>query len=393
MKNHATIAASLLLITAFAHGLPQDPVAADAQSAGLAAAPPSWPRTFEKDGNTLVMYQPQVDSWDKRKQIRFRSAITLTQAGSSEQHVGVVAVKAQTTVDHDARLVLMTKLDVAVRFPGLTPDKAAPLKAHGQGVPAEPRLPRRLARPRPGVPPRGHEGRAGRGQPRAASDPVQLGPRDPRHLHGAAGAQADQGHVADARREHQLAGVPGQPVGFLLPARWRIVVHGARCPEGAVDAGGEAPRRPLEAAAGPRLGRSPEEPPGQARRVGSKSAHGHDADRADPDQRLARVLADLGNAARVRHEPPDAALPRSPRGHLLLPRRGALVQDEGPRQRPLDRGFHRSARRLREDRSGRPHGRGARGRPQHPGSQGRRAAVDGPAHRHDQARRDDRGDL
>jgi hypothetical protein len=128
MKNHATIAATLLLITTFAQGFPQDPVATDAQSAGSPAAPPSWPRTFEKEGTTLVMYQPQVDSWDKHRHIRFRSAITLTQAGSSEQHVGVVAVKAHPTVDHDARLVLMTKLDVAVRFPGLSPDKAAPLK-------------------------------------------------------------------------------------------------------------------------------------------------------------------------------------------------------------------------------------------------------------------------
>ena len=67
MKNYATIAVSLLLITTFGFGLPQDPVAADAQSAASSAAPPSWPRTFQKEGNTLVMYQPQVDSWDKRR--------------------------------------------------------------------------------------------------------------------------------------------------------------------------------------------------------------------------------------------------------------------------------------------------------------------------------------
>jgi hypothetical protein len=128
MKNPAFIAASLFLITCFVYGVTQDPVATDAKTSSAASPPPSWPRTFQKDGNTLVMCQPQVDSWDKRRHIRFRSAITLTQAGSSEQHVGVIAAKAHTTVDHDARMVLMTKLDVAVRFPGLAPDKAAPLK-------------------------------------------------------------------------------------------------------------------------------------------------------------------------------------------------------------------------------------------------------------------------
>jgi hypothetical protein len=38
--------------------------------------------------------------------------------GASEIHYGVLAVQADTLIDHEARVVLMTNLDVAIRFPG-----------------------------------------------------------------------------------------------------------------------------------------------------------------------------------------------------------------------------------------------------------------------------------
>src|SRR5262245_43035336 len=119
-----------LVVTSLTTGFAQDAAPTGAtQPATTAAAPPQWPRTFSKGGNTVTVYQPQIDDWEQHQRIRFRSAIVAVKEGSSEQHVGVVAVQANTTVDDVARMVLMTGLDVAVRFPGTPPDKADALKA------------------------------------------------------------------------------------------------------------------------------------------------------------------------------------------------------------------------------------------------------------------------
>ncbi len=98
-------------------------------SPGSAPTPPAtWPRTFQKEGSTLEVYPPQVDGWKDYSKIRFRTAFDITPQGSSEKHYGVAAVEADTLVDHEARTVLMTNLDVAVRFPGLAEAKSDELK-------------------------------------------------------------------------------------------------------------------------------------------------------------------------------------------------------------------------------------------------------------------------
>lgn len=95
---------------------------------GQIAVPPAWPRTFSKDGNVVVMYQPQVDSWTNHSEIVFRSAISIMTSGSTQQNYGVVTVKAQTMVDDSARSVLMTNLQPTANFPGMSDSDAAPLK-------------------------------------------------------------------------------------------------------------------------------------------------------------------------------------------------------------------------------------------------------------------------
>jgi hypothetical protein len=99
------------------------------QSASTEAADPGWPRTFQKEGGTVVLYQPQVDTWSSFSVIQFRAALALTPEGSSEAHYGVLAVQADTVIDHEARMVMMTNLDVAIRFPGLQGAKEEELKA------------------------------------------------------------------------------------------------------------------------------------------------------------------------------------------------------------------------------------------------------------------------
>lgn len=105
-------------------------VAAPATRPSAAGAPADtgWPRTFNKDGNQVVIYQPQIDDWQDYAKIAFRAAISVQPAGAKEPVYGVLAVKAITVVDHDARTVLLTNFDPNVRFADVPKDKAAPLE-------------------------------------------------------------------------------------------------------------------------------------------------------------------------------------------------------------------------------------------------------------------------
>lgn len=93
-------------------------------SAQSLAVDNGWPRTFEKDGNTLVMHQPQVDSWTNYDKIAFRCAIELTADGAKDPVMGVCGVTADTFVDHEMQTVVMTNLKVAVRFATIPPDQS-----------------------------------------------------------------------------------------------------------------------------------------------------------------------------------------------------------------------------------------------------------------------------
>jgi hypothetical protein len=42
------------------------------------AQDPGWPRQFVKNGDTLVYYQSQIDSWNSYKDLKGRTAFTLT---------------------------------------------------------------------------------------------------------------------------------------------------------------------------------------------------------------------------------------------------------------------------------------------------------------------------
>ncbi len=87
-----------------------------------------WPRAFEEGGNTVVLFQPQIDTWENETKIQFRVAIAVCQKGSEVQNYGVLAVKADTIVDREARMVLISNMDVAVRFPGMSEEKASVFK-------------------------------------------------------------------------------------------------------------------------------------------------------------------------------------------------------------------------------------------------------------------------
>lgn len=88
---------------------------------------PGWPRVLEKDGQKVVIYQPQVDSWEDYRKIVFRAAVGVTPKNEKETVFGVIEVHADTKVDHDTRMVLAENIERDIRFPNLDETQAAKL--------------------------------------------------------------------------------------------------------------------------------------------------------------------------------------------------------------------------------------------------------------------------
>lgn len=132
-RSSRLVLALCLLIASAAAGQNQPSGGIAVPSAAATSSPqappaPVWPRTYSNAGNSIVIYQPQVDAWKDYAKIRFRSAVEVTPKGG-QTNFGVLAVQGDTLVDDANRTVLITNLDGVARFPGLTDAQAAPLKA------------------------------------------------------------------------------------------------------------------------------------------------------------------------------------------------------------------------------------------------------------------------
>ena len=88
-----------------------------AQGAGVPADP--WPRQFKSGNATILVYQPQVESWTGNV-MTFRSAIAVTKGDPKDDVFGVIWAKARTQVDKASRIVLLEDVVVTRRdFPTL----------------------------------------------------------------------------------------------------------------------------------------------------------------------------------------------------------------------------------------------------------------------------------
>ena len=77
---------------------PPSPTATQAESE--APAQGVWPRWFEtSSGGTVVMYAPQVSSWDGQRLMVFRAAVSFTYKDSQKPDLGTVEVEADTKVN------------------------------------------------------------------------------------------------------------------------------------------------------------------------------------------------------------------------------------------------------------------------------------------------------
>ncbi len=92
------------------------------------ATDPGWPREQIQNGNRLLIYQPQIDSWTDYRNLDFRMAVTMTPASGAEV-VGVLEMHGQTVVDYDSRLVMLSGLKIKrTRFPSLDEASASKME-------------------------------------------------------------------------------------------------------------------------------------------------------------------------------------------------------------------------------------------------------------------------
>ena len=113
----------------------QNAVLAQAGSAAGAPSPPAqggtqlpvdpWPVQIDLSSATVLVYSPQVNSWDGNA-LDFRSAVGVKAAGTGAETFGVIWATARTQVDRVARTVTLEDLKIVKRsFPGLPGDGQA----------------------------------------------------------------------------------------------------------------------------------------------------------------------------------------------------------------------------------------------------------------------------
>jgi uncharacterized protein (TIGR03000 family) len=87
-----------------------------------------WPRKIESDGETLTIYQPQVESWDKNL-LTARAAVAVTTKASPQPTYGVVWFTSRTDVDREHAVVTLDDFKITkMNFP-TAPDNEDALMA------------------------------------------------------------------------------------------------------------------------------------------------------------------------------------------------------------------------------------------------------------------------
>ncbi|MGA3055788.1 MAG: hypothetical protein ABSD63_16405 [Candidatus Korobacteraceae bacterium] len=90
--------------------------------------PPKWPMEFLKDGNVLIVYQPQIRDWNRFRELTSDTAVSITPKGGKPV-LGVVSWSATTVTDTQARIVVIKDIQLTqARFPSLDADASAAME-------------------------------------------------------------------------------------------------------------------------------------------------------------------------------------------------------------------------------------------------------------------------
>jgi hypothetical protein len=86
---------------------------------------PGWPRQFNKNGQKVVVYQPQIDSWQDFTKLHYRVAISFAAGSGKKEIYGVAEGDADTVVNQETRAVDLRREGYQLRFPNLKPEEVA----------------------------------------------------------------------------------------------------------------------------------------------------------------------------------------------------------------------------------------------------------------------------
>ncbi|MEE8191489.1 MAG: hypothetical protein V3T74_02010, partial [Gemmatimonadales bacterium] len=87
----------------------------------------AWPREFTQDGYLVVIYQPQLETFEG-DHLTGRAAVSVTAEGESEMVFGAVWFDAFAEIDRENRIVTVLSVDVPrVRFPDATEEQTQQL--------------------------------------------------------------------------------------------------------------------------------------------------------------------------------------------------------------------------------------------------------------------------
>ena len=94
-------------------------VPADVATGG--AHDPGWPREFDRNGAKLIVYQPQIQSWERFRMLKADTAVSITPSGQKQPVLGVISWEATTVPDLTTRTVAINDIHViGGRFPSLS---------------------------------------------------------------------------------------------------------------------------------------------------------------------------------------------------------------------------------------------------------------------------------
>ena len=84
-----------------------------------------WPRHYETPSKgKVVVYQPQIASWDEQTHMVGYSAVSYEPAGANKTELGTIKLESDTKVALDERLVSFSALGITeANFPSLSPDQ------------------------------------------------------------------------------------------------------------------------------------------------------------------------------------------------------------------------------------------------------------------------------
>lgn len=94
------------------------PLAASVLAFAAASALADWPRTFQQDGSSFTVYQPQVTAWDGNA-LSAKMAVSVQAQGAASPTFGTVTLSAPAMVDKASDTVSLGAVNVSsATFPG-----------------------------------------------------------------------------------------------------------------------------------------------------------------------------------------------------------------------------------------------------------------------------------